>query len=466
MRRVRWQVWAVSGLLALLSCQAGPAKAVQGSRPNLLFIVADDMAHDDLEIAGHPILRTPHLDRLARTGVRFTHAFTPNPICTPSRAAILTGQDCYTNGCYFFGMPIKKESTQFAEVLSKAGYDTYYTGKWHNDGAPGVRGYASGGHVIMGGCPARRGGHAKPFVRDLDGKNRRQVGKFCTTVTSDHAIEYLNGRKKDARPFLMFVSYSTPHDPWAPPKKYLEMYPPEKIPLPPNFMARPSFAWFTDWHGTVLRDEGLWPFPRTPEGCRDVRSRYYGMVTQMDHEIGRLLDALDAKGLSDDTLVLFVADHGISLGAHGFSGKQTMYEEGIRLPLIMRDPRLKRGGPVSSELVSLMDIYPTLCEAAGVPIPSHVEGRSLLAPYQGRGPGRKRIFAAFHSPTRHRMNSRAVRTRRFKYIQNLTTGEIELYDLEHDPYELANLAFLPEFEETRRGLEADLLAWRREREPR
>ncbi len=124
----------------------GPASAESNRQtsPNIVLIVVDDWAHMDLGIAGHPLLKTPNLDRLARDGVRFTRAFTPNPICTPSRAALLTGQDCWTNGCWFFGMPIKSESTHFSELLSDAGYETFYTGKWHNDGLPSQRGFTAG----------------------------------------------------------------------------------------------------------------------------------------------------------------------------------------------------------------------------------------------------------------------------------------------------------------------------------
>lgn len=446
--------------LALLLLAGCAAAAPGAAGPvNLLVIIADDMGHDHLSIAGHPVARTPNLDRLARGGVRFTHAFTPNPICTPSRAAILTGQDCFTNDCWFFGRPIRETSVHFARTLRDAGYVTFYTGKWHNDGWPAQRGFVSGGNVIGGGCPVSRGGHPRPRVRDLDGRNARTAETFCTTLTSDTAIRFLRERSAGAPPFLAVASYSSPHDPWDPPRGFAP--PQEGIPLPPNFMPRPAFRWFSDWHGTHLRDEALWPFPRTPDGGRDVLSRYFGMVAQMDLEIGRLLDALDAAGLAENTLVLFVADHGISLGAHGFSGKQTMYEEGIRLPLILRHPRLRRGGPTRSELVSLIDLFPTLCEAAGVPVPPGVEGRSLLGLYRGRPAwARDRLHAAFVSPERHRLDSRAVRTESHKYIENLTTGEIELYDLRNDPYELENLAGRPATSALQQALAADLRAWR------
>lgn len=431
-------------------------------RPNILLLVADDMAHTDLGIAGHPLVRTPNLDRLASGGVRFTHAFTPNPICEPSRAALLTGQDSWTNGCIFFGVPIRKSSPLWPRLLADAGYVTFYTGKWHNDGRPSVRGFTSGANVFRGGM----GDHAHLPVLEFGSEKPPQTAEyFSSTLFANSAGEFLE-RYNGRQPFCLYVSFTAPHDPWMPPGKYADMYPPERVSLPANFMPRPPFHWFTDWHGTELRDEALMPFPRTPEGVRDVRSRYFGMITHLDAQIGRILDTLDEKQLADDTLVIFIADHGISLGAHGFSGKQTMYEEGIRLPMIVRYPRITRAEPVNSDLVSLVDIFPTVCEAAGLPVPERVEGTSLLGRYEGRrGPRRERLFVTFHSPTQHRLVVRAVRTTRYKYIHHLMTDEVELYDLQTDPHELDNLDGNDADATIQHELAAVLQQWRTRSEP-
>jgi arylsulfatase A-like enzyme len=441
------------------------AGSYRPNRPNIVLIVADDWAYMDLGIAGHSLLTTPNLDQLARDGVHFTRAFTPNPICTPSRAALLTGQDNWTNGCWFFGMPIRSESRHFAHLLSEAGYETFYTGKWHNDGLPSKRGFTSGKYIGGGGPGA--GGHHKPLVKDFGGANKRQIERFDSELFTDAAIEFLESRQPDGKPFLLFVSYMTPHDPWTPPDKYATMYKPSAISLPANFMPRPMngtnpFRYYTDWHGENLRDEKqMVPFPRTPEGVRSVRSRYYGTITHDDEQIGRILNKLDQKQLASNTLVIFLADHGISLGAHGISGKQTMYEEGIRLPLIMRYPRLKRGSAKNADLVSLIDIFPTFCEAAGVKIPESIEGQSLLGLYQGKGRwDREHIFSSFVSPVRHRLNTRCIRTKRYTLIHHLTTNETELYDLDNDPYELSNLAGLERFDKVHNQLAVRLTSWR------
>jgi arylsulfatase A-like enzyme len=276
----------------------------------------------------------------------------------------------------------------------------------------------------------------------------------------DGAVEFLDQRQPDDKPFLMYVSLTVPHDPWMPPEEYLKLYPKEVIPLPKNFLPRPQGKWFSDWHGTHLRDQVLQPFPRTPEGVRDVLQRYYATVTHMDHEIGRVLDELEKKNLAESTIVIFVGDQGISLGSHGFSGKQTMYEEGIRTPLIIRHPSIKRNRLTNENLVTLMDLFPTACEIASVKVPSEVEGKSLLGLYRGvGGPIRDAVFTTFISE-QHRWNVRAVRTTRYKYIKHLTTDEVELFDLQSDPLEMTNLAGIAGYEQIQRSLAGRLDQWR------
>jgi len=439
-----------------------PAMANEQDPWNILFIVVDDMGHADMSCAGHSLLKTTHLDRLAAKGVRFTHAFTPYPICSTSRAAILTGKDSWTNGCLMNEVPIAPGTVQFPMLVSKAGYECHYIGKWHNDGKPWTRGFTSGSYQAVGGMyPRERGGQTKPWVTDFGSDVSRQIDRFSTTLFCDGAVDFLDQHQSNDKPFLMYLSLTVPHDPWMPPQEYLDLYPEESIPLPNNFLPRPHGKWYSDWHGTHLRDQVLMPFPRTAEGVRDVTRRYYATVTHMDHEIGRVLDKLEKKHLSENTVVIFVADHGISLGSHGFSGKQTMYEEGIRTPLIIRHPGLKKNRRINSNMVSLMDFFPTICEVAGVDVPEDIEGKSLLRLYQGTGsPIRNEVFATFISEP-HRWNVRAIRTTRYKYIKHLTTDEVELFDLQCDPDEMTNLADTASHRKIQRSLAAKLTAWRK-----
>ncbi len=452
---------AVVGFVVRLPAAPGAPSRSKDRPPNILFVVSDDHMHDALGCAGHPVLKTPHLDRLAADGVRFTHCFSPNPICTPSRACILTGQDSWINGSVTFGRAIKPTSPTWPKLLAAAGYETFYTGKWHNDGRPSTRGFTSGANIWLGGMYDHR---RIPLVDYGQPKKARKFrGTFSSTAFADATIKFLEHRPKD-RPFAVFLSFTAPHDPWVPPRPYDRMYDMWDMPVPVNFAQTPPFRAQDNFPS--LRDQRQLPWPRFRWAVRAGLTQYYGMITQMDAQIGRVLDKLDELNLADDTLVIFVGDHGYSMGSHGFVGKQTMYEEGIRTPLIVRYPRLRRGPPTHDALTTLMDICPTILEAAGVEVPDGVEGRTLLGYYQGRDdPRREQIFAGFasrHKPSYHRMVTRCVRTERYKFIQHLLTDEVELFDLKEDPHEMNNLAGKPEHPALQAELRRKLMAWRAE----
>ncbi|MHC4399010.1 MAG: sulfatase family protein [Planctomycetota bacterium] len=434
---------------------AAPAAAAP-DRANVVVIVSDDHMPDALGCAGNPAVRTPRLDQLAADGVRFTRCFSPNPICTPARACILTGQDSWTNGCVFFGEPIRETSPLWPRLLAGAGYDTFFTGKWHNDGQPSTRGFTCGEAIYAGGMMD----HAHPpVIRYGEPKStRKPADKHATELFVDAAVRFLETRRGD-RPFCIYLAFTAPHDPWIPPAEYATIYAPEQMPVRSNFMPRPPFKMHPSF--PELRDQRQLPFPRTRDDVRRALTQYYGMITHMDAQIGRLLDKLDQLELAADTLVIFVGDQGYSMGSHGFVGKQTMYDEGIITPLVVRYGRLQRGRPVHDALVSIVDLFPTICEAAGVEVPEAVEGRSLLGLYQGKADKlRDCVFASFHSPTKHFMSTRCVRAERHKLIQHLLTGEVELFDLAADPFELANLAGRAEHAELQQELTEKLMKWR------
>ena len=437
-------------LLATLCAYAAPIDTHASDaerRPNVVVLVSDDHTFDALGCAGNGVVKTPNIDRLARDGVRFTRAFSPNPICTPARAAILSGRNAWTTGVTFFNLPIPADTPLWPELLKAAGYDTFYTGKWHNDGAPWRRGFAGGDAVFLGGMSD----HSRVPVRSHGGTNARIGTKFSSELFADAAVAFLN-RDHAATPFCLYVAFTAPHDPRTPPGEYAGMYKPESIPARPNFMPRPPLELFIG----AVRDEKLLPFPRALEDVRRELAKYYGMITHLDAQVGRILDALDARGLARDTVVVFVGDQGLALGAHGVVGKQTLYEEGIRTPLIVRDPRSARGAATCDRLVSLVDLFPTIAEAAGAAVPEGVEGRSLLGLYRGDGKAvHAELFAMYHNL------QRAIRTDDHKLIYHLRTGAVELFDLGRDPYELSNLAGRPESAAVERDLRARLDAWRK-----
>lgn len=429
----------------LASAAPAPARAT-APRVNVLVIVSDDHHADALSCAGDPTVRTPNIDRLAATGVRFTRAFSPNPICTPARASLLTGQGTTTNGVTFFGKPIPAGTKTWPELLREAGYTTFFTGKWHNNGDPASRGFARGEAVFFGGMTD----HARLTVADIDRKNPRVASKFSSEVFADAAVEFLESYK-DSAPFCLTLAFTAPHDPRTPPGEYATRYDPAKVPLPANFRPEPPVELFT----REIRDEKLLPFPRTESDIRRERALYYGMIAHQDAQVGRVLDALDRSGHAAETMVVYVGDQGLALGAHGVVGKQTLYDDGIRTPLIVRAPWLKRGKPTCDRLVDLVDLFPTLCEAAEVPVPPEVEGQSLVDLYRGGDcPIRGQVFGLYDDL------QRCVRTERHKLILHLRTGLVELFDLRADPLEMVNLAGRPELADVQDDLRGRLDRWR------
>ncbi len=433
----------------LVSIVATTARA--GERPNVLLILADDHNYRALGVSGNEEIRTPNLDRLAREGVYFNRCFTPNPICGPARAAIYTGQDSWTNGCISNGNPINKTSPMLPRLLAAAGYETAFVGKWHNDGKPWTRGFTTGGRCWAGG----EFNHFKIALTKFGkGPESRETSDlYSTTAFTDDAVKYLES--EHSRPFMMVLAYTVGHDPFVAPPGYEGKYSPDQISVPPNFMPKPPFKQFNP----IIRDETVLPYPRTKPSLREALAEYYAMMEHMDAQIGRLLVALEKKQLDQNTIVIFSSVKGMSMGSHGIIGKQTMYEEGLRTSLIMRHPGLKATTGTNSELISTMDILPTICDATGVDIPNSIEGKSILGLYDGSQKGREKLYFSYHDPTRFTV-TRAIRTQRYKLVQHLVTGENQLFDLSKDPIEMNNLASSPGAKEIESVLQRDLLKWR------
>jgi len=392
--------------------------AVSTSKPNVVLLLSDDHNYHALGCAGNGILRTPNLDRLAANGVYFDRCFTPNPICTPSRACLYTGQDSWSNGVTFNGKAINPDSPLLPRLLADAGYETCFIGKWHNDGKPWTRGYTTGERCWAGG----RFDHFELALTPFGGgpESRQTAKDYSSTVFTDDAVKYLTGDRQ--RPFCMVLAYTVGHDVFRAPPGYEDRYSPDDVPVPPNFMGKPPFEQFNP----KIRDETVLPFPRTKKDIREATAEYYAMFEHLDAQIGRILAALKESKLEENTLVIFASVKGMSMGSHGIIGKQTMYEEGIRTSLIVRHPTLKPTTHKCSELVSTMDILPTI---------------------------------SYHDPRRSTV-TRAVRTRRHKLVDHLVTGERQLFDLSADPYELRNLAGLPKSKDIETELSQELLRWR------
>ena len=424
------------GAQALISYAA---RAQSTQKPNILFLFADDMRFNAINALGTPEIVTPNLDKLVARGTALTHCHimggTSPAVCMPSRAMLMTGRSLFH--LQEEGALIPPTDQTFPELFRSAGYQTFITGKWHADRATLSRGFTDGDAIMFGGMSD----HLKTPVYDFDPEGLYPKGTaqpadgFSSTVFSDAAIQFINQRDA-ARPFMAYVSYTAPHDPRMAPDTFKNLYTPDTLPLPPNFTGEHAF----DNGELRVRDELLAPFPRTPEVVREHIAEYYAMISHLDMEIGRVLDALDASGLADNTIIVFAADNGLAVGQHGLMGKQSLYDHSVRVPMIFAGPGIPAGRR-SDALCYLYDLFPTLCELTATPGPSTIESQSLAPILQGKATtSRDAIFAAY------RDFQRLIRLGDWKLIRYNANGQqrTQLFDLKNDPWELKNLAGNPE----------------------
>ncbi len=431
------------------------------NKPNILFLFTDDQRFNTLRALGNPEIQTPNMDALVRRGTAFTHACimggTVGAICVPSRGMLLTGQSLFhvhNNIVAPKDAPdsVRRPFVMFPEAFQQAGYTTFGTGKWHNGERLYARCFQRGENVFFGGMS----NHLEVLVADFDPageyprNKRRKAEKFSSELFSDSAIKFLREYKSD-NPFLLYLAYTAPHDPRMAPKEYADMYPPEKMALPKNFLPEHPF----DNGDLRVRDEQLAPWPRTPRIVREHIAAYYAMITHLDAQIGRVLEALNQTGRAGNTIIVFAGDNGLAVGQHGLFGKQNLYDHSVRVPLVISAPGLPQGKR-SDSLCYLLDVFPTLCELSGIPIPATVEGHSLLPLLKNpKARVRDSVFLAY------RNFQRAVRTDRWKLIRYNVGGKqtTQLFDLRRDPWETKNLAADPAQAARIRDLTALLKDW-------
>jgi len=445
----RWSAVAVLALIAVNAVAAGGD--LLGRPPNLLFLLSDDQRPDTIRALGNKQISTPHLDGLVQSGFTATHAFcmgsTVGAVCIPSRAMILSGRSLYRATTGTNSATIPRQAALWPEEFRKAGYATIGIGKWHNDRASYARCFTAGGPIFFGGMSD----HTAVPVQNFDPTGRYETNRqyvtslFSSTLFADAAIRAL--RQQSTKPFVLYLAFTAPHDPRTPPAEFAKRYDPAKIPLPRNYLREHPFD-----NGQVKgRDEELLPWPRTEEAVRKELAAYYGMITHLDHEIGRVLTALKGTGKAHNTIVVFASDHGLAIGSHGLLGKQNMYDHSVRAPLIFAGPGIP-GGRRSDALCYLYDLFPTLCELAGLDVPESVEGKSLLPIIQGRSEAvREVIFGAYRDV------QRMARTDRWKLIYYPKIDRTQLFDLKADPDELHDLSANPKHARTLNQLRSRLV---------
>ncbi len=397
---------------AMLSARAGRS----ADRPNVLYILTDDLRPDGVGALGNPQLRTPHLDELVGRGMAFTRAYTmgsnSGAVCTPSRTMILSGRTVFHHPNGGFAKPPAGPEALFATTMADAGYETFHLGKRGNSYLAGMQAFQT--------CL---------YTEQIGADNHETSSEKC----ADRVISFLRDRQK-TKPFFAYLAPPVPHDPRVAPKQFMDMYDPATIRVPERFMPVHPF----DNGEMAVRDEQLAPWPRTEAVVQRHLADYYGCITCLDHHLGRIFAELRAQGQLDNTLIVFAGDNGLSLGDHGLMGKQNLYEYGgMHVPLVFAGPGVPAGR--SDALAYLFDSYPTVCELTGVKVPALVEASSLKPVISGAAKGvRNALF------TGYRACQRAVRDDRWKVIRYPLVDRTQLFDLQTDPCELHDLAGQPQ----------------------
>jgi arylsulfatase A-like enzyme len=443
------------------------------TRPNIVFIMSDDHASHAISAYGSKINKTPNIDRIGKEGMRFNNCFVVNSICTPSRAAILTGKYSHINGVTVFNRFDGSQWT-YAKELKKAGYQTAMIGKWHLGSDPTGFDYWN---ILPG-----QGIYHDPFFIEMG--ERKKFPGYVTDLTTDFAIKWMDKRDKN-KPFLVCVHHKAPHRPWEPDEKHAHMFEKE-IPEPKtfndnesNYVTRSDAAReaamridrdlnrndlkvkppaglkseeLQKWNQTVdtemevtvngekkkLSGQALkkWKYQRYMQD-------YLRCVASVDDNIGRLLDYLDKNSLRENTIVIYTSDQGFYLGDHDWYDKRFMYEESLRMPFLICYPAQIKAGSVNDKMILNVDFAPTFLEYAGLSAPKEVQGRSFVSLLHGRAPKDWRTtmyYRYYHYPGDHRVQQHyGVRSERYKLIYFNRLDQWEFYDLKRDPHELKNV---------------------------
>ena len=465
-------------------------------RPNILWICTDQQRRDTLGCAGNPFVRTPHLDALAAGGVRFDRCFVQNPLCAPSRASFLTGRYPRTTRMRQNGQTIPADELMVTRLLADAGYHCGLVGKLHTGATDAAAGFISeerrdDGYHYFQWSP-------KPFpdwrdpedysatnayahwliergvpypYRDHPFKGSRfvQVGieeaHHQTTWCAEKTIAFIQANAGSGRPWLLSMNPFDPHHPFDPPADYLARYLDrlDQIPLP---AYRPGELDDKPVFQRRFHEVGAYNVPGafryghlTDRNHRLVRAAYWAMVDLIDVQVGRILDALEQTGQRDRTLVIFTSDHGEMLGDHGIYLKGPFfYEQAVGVPLVVSLPGTVGGGRTTDALIEAADLAPTLAEAAGMPVPAGMQGRSWWPQLTGEEPiaaQREDVYSEYYNSSimfadpEMRANLTMVRTDRHKLVVAHGRGEGELYDLQQDPEEAINRFFDPDYREAK-----------------
>ncbi|NKI27372.1 sulfatase-like hydrolase/transferase [Arenibacter sp. 6A1] len=414
-------------------------------RPNIVLIMTDQHQAAAMSIAGNTDLETPNLDKLAKNGVRFNNAYVTFPLCSPSRSSIFTGKMPHTLGVNSNvsgdnRMSAENKEMGLGHIMQQAGYDCAYGGKWH--------------------------AHEAAIS---EGNGFEKIADFGDIPLAEKCIDYMASKKDGNKPFFLVASFDNPHNicEWArnEPLPYgnIPMVPLSETPgLPPNFKKSETFPEALQIEQDV--DKKVYPTQNyTEEDWRQYRYTYYRLVEKVDREIGKIIDAIDAMGLSDNTLIIFTSDHGDGNASHGWNQKTALFQESVKVPFIMTYKGKKgfKKGVDQSLISNGLDLYPTICDYAGIPIPAGLLGESIKPRLEGNKKSQEREFVVvetkFEGKQAYGTLGRALIGKKYKYVlYSWGKNREQLFDLENDPFEMNNLvhsgAYLEKLDEYRQKL--------------
>ncbi len=460
-------------VILLFSCNG--TEPQQGTKtndlPNIVFIFADDMTYEAIGALGNDIIHTPNLDRLVKGGTTFTHAYNMGgwngAICVASRSMIISGRYLWRAKAIADKWKNKDSiamNQTWGKLMESAGYDTYMTGKWHvqapadyvfqtakhiRPGMPADAWGKGGGRKVSEAihngedvAAAMPVGYNRPLSRDDNSWDPTDTsfggfwegGKHWSEVVKDDALEFLNSSSQKSNPFFMYLAFNAPHDPRQSPQEYQDLYNVDDIPVPENYLPEYPYK-DAIGVGPGLRDEALAPFPRTQYAVQKHRQEYYSIISHLDTQIGKILNALEETGQMESTYIFFTADHGLSVGHHGLIGKQNMYDHSVRVPLLVVGPNIPKG-QLRTQEVYLQDIMATSLDLAGITKPDYVEFRSFLDIVES--PDQEshydRIYGAYINL------QRMIKKDDYKLIVYPKINKIRLFNVAEDPNEMNDLA--------------------------
>ena len=419
---------------------------------NFIFIFADDMAFETISANELTDIDTPNLDRLLIKSTRFNRAYNMGAwngaVCIASRTMLLTGKTVWNayavdsaKAMYSLG----QSGQTWPQWLQQAGYTTYMSGKWHIKNDPEK--IFNVAKDIRPGMPNDvEAGYDRPkSIKDYnqgwkpwDPKHGGfwEGGTHWSEILADNGVDFITTAKKDDAPFFMYLAFNAPHDPRQAPKSFVDLYPLDRIQLPETFLSNYPYAEEIGC-GPAVRDERLAPFPRTEYAVKINRQEYYAIITHMDQQIGRILDALDKTGQTESTYIVFTADHGLAVGHHGFMGKQNLYEHSTQVPFLISGPKIKQNH-IIDEPIYLQDVMPTSLELAGLEVPKSIEFKSLLPLLnESRSKHYSSIYGGFKGI------QRSITKDNWKLIYYTYANKYRLYNLKVDPLEMQDQSSNP-----------------------